>query len=100
MCRRERGRILQSLEIVLVRAIPYVHLGFEGLSAFLTFFPLSRVSLRMMEPAQRVAVVVPVTAVLGIGEQDVLVVVVADPVSTTIGFGEFLGFAAKSTFRR
>jgi len=46
--RFKSGRILEFLEIVLVRAIPHVHLGFNGFLTFFAVLPPAIMSLLVM----------------------------------------------------
>ncbi|MCK6568014.1 MAG: hypothetical protein L6Q45_10040 [Anaerolineales bacterium] len=49
--------------------------------------------------AQRISIMVSVTTVAGIGEQDITVRVVANPIATTFRFGQIFGFTAQPTTR-
>jgi hypothetical protein len=51
----------------------------------------------MMETAERVATVIPVTAVSRVGEHDVLILIIAYPLATAFRPSEFSGLTAKST---
>lgn len=51
--RIEGRRILQLLEVVLVRSVPHVHLRLERLEALLAGLPIAFVPFRMVGPAQR-----------------------------------------------
>jgi len=95
----ECGRILQFLEIVLVGAVPDVHLGFERFTAFFAIFPLACMSLIVMGPAEGIAVVVSVAAVPRVRERDILVMIVAYPVPAAIGLSDLSDFATQATAR-
>jgi hypothetical protein len=81
----ERGRVLQLLEVIFVRPVVHVEFGFEFLAAGRASLPGARVLLGMVISAEREAPMVPVTAVPGIREENVLVLVVTDPVATAFG---------------
>jgi len=95
----ECGRIFQFLEIVLVGAVPDVHLGFEGFAAFVAVFPVAYMSFIVMGPAEGIAIVVPVAAVPGVRERDILVMIVAYPVPAAIGLSDLSDFATQATAR-
>jgi hypothetical protein len=84
----------QFLEVVLVRPIVNIQFGLERLSALRTFLPLPLVSLVVMIAAQGITAVVPMATVPGIREQDVLVLVIANPLPATSRFRQPGGFAA------
>jgi len=92
-------RILKFLEIVLVRPVVDGHLCFGVFSALWTIFPVTRVSFRMVVPAQCESSVIPVATAASVGEQDVIVLIVADPVATALGLGQFAFLATKATPR-
>jgi len=52
-----------------------------------------------MVTAQCIAIVVSTTAVMGVGKQNIFVLVIANPIVTTFRFGEVFGFATQSTTR-
>jgi hypothetical protein len=81
----ECGRILQFLVVVLVGAVPDVHLGFEGFAAFVAVFPEACMSFIVMGPAEGIAIVVSAAAVPRIRERDILVMIVAYPILTSVG---------------
>lgn len=98
-CWFECGRVFQLLEIELVGAVPYVHFGFEGFAAFVAVFPVTYMSFIIMGPAEGIAIVVSVAAVPRICERDILVMIVAYPVSAAIGLSDLSDFAAQATAR-
>jgi hypothetical protein len=95
----ERWGIRQFLKIVLIGAIPHIHLGFEGVAAFLTILPLSGVPLVEVVGTERISTVVSVAAITSVGKQHVLVLVIADPVPTTVGLDQLYGLAAQPATR-
>ena len=95
----ECGRVLQFLEIVLVGAVPDVHLGFEGFAAFVAVFPVACMSFIVMGPAEGIAIVVSVAAVPRVRERDILVMIVAYPVPAAIGLSDLSDFATQATAR-
>jgi len=95
----EGGRVLQLLKVVLVGAVPDVHLGLERVAAFLAVFPVASMSFVVMKPAEGVAIVVPAAAIPRIRERDVLFMVVAYPIPAAIGLSDLTGFATQSTAR-
>jgi hypothetical protein len=95
----ECGRILQFLEIVLVGAVPDVHLGFEGFAAFVAVFPVACMSFTVMGPAEGIAIVVSVATVPRIREWDILVMIVAYPVPAAIGLSDLSDFATQAAAR-
>ncbi len=92
-------RILKLLEIVLVCPVVDIHLCFGTVSAFWTIFPVTRVSFRVVEPAQCESPVIPAATVASVRKQDVVVLVVADPVPAALGLGQFPLLATKPTPR-
>ena len=92
--RRVIRRIHQLLKVVLVGAVPDVNLSREIGQAFRAALPGSGMALAVVVGAERVAPVVAVTTVPGIGEQHVLVLVVANPLATTSRADEFVTLAA------
>lgn len=72
-------RVLQHFEVVLVGAVVHVQLGLDVLPAFAAGFPIPLVTLCVVEPAQGVAAVIAMAAILGIGKELVVLLVVADP---------------------
>jgi hypothetical protein len=95
----ECGRILQFLEIILVGAVPDVHLGFEGFAAFVAVFPEACMSFIVMVPAEGIAIVVSVATVPGVRERDILVMIVANPVPAAISLSDLSDFATHATAR-
>ena len=59
----EFGRVLQFFEVVLVGAVPDVHLGLEGVASFLAVFPVAIMSFVVMKPAEGKTIMVPAAAV-------------------------------------
>jgi hypothetical protein len=57
---------------------------------------MARVTLREVTSAKRVASMIPITTVASIGEQHVLILIVADPLAAALGLHEILGRAAKA----
>ena len=95
----ECGRVLQFLEVVLVGAVPDVHLGFEGVTAFLAVFPVANMPFVVMGPTESVAIMISVAAVSGVRERDILVMIVANPVPAAIGLSDLSDFATQATAR-
>ena len=46
-----------------------------------------------------VPAVIPIATVAGVGKEHILMLVIANPVATTIGLDQFSGFAAQSAAR-
>jgi hypothetical protein len=80
-------RVLQLLKVVLVRATVHIHLGLEILPALWTSLPVARVLFGVVITTQRIAAVIPVTTISGVGEQYVLIFVITDPLPTTLRLG-------------
>ena len=57
------GWVWQFLEVVLIRSVPYVHFGHEGLSTKLTVNPITRMTLVVVKAAERHAPMVPMATV-------------------------------------
>ena len=95
----ECGRVFQFLEVVLVGAVPDVHLGFKGFAAFVAVFPGACMSFIVMGPAEGIAIVVSVAAVPRVRERDILVMIVAYPVPAAIGLSDLSDFATQATAR-
>jgi hypothetical protein len=97
--RFEFGQVFKFLEVVLVGAVPDVHLGFEGFAAFVAVFPVACMSFIVMGPAEGIAIVVSIAAVPGVRERDILVMIVANPVPAAIGLSDLSDFATQATAR-
>ena len=95
----EFGRVFKFFEIVFVRAVIDIHLGLEAIAAFFAGFPVARVPFIEVRTAQCIAVMVAGTTVMGIGKQDVILMVVADPIAAALGFGQIFGFTTQSAAR-
>jgi hypothetical protein len=52
-----------------------------------------------MKRTERVAIVIPVATVSRIGEQHIGMLIVTDPISAAISFGQILCLSAQPTFR-
>jgi hypothetical protein len=91
--------VLQRLEIVLIRPEIHVHLCLEAFPAQRAVFPVPRMIFVVMIAAERIMTVVPVTAVSRIREQDVLILIVTDPVVTTFRFRQLPCLAAQAAPR-
>lgn len=96
----EGRRVFQLLEVVFVRAVPDVHLRLNGGTAFLAVLPAALVTLSEMIAAERVAPMVAVAAISGVGEELVFVLVVADPLAAALGASELAGLATESAAGR
>ena len=94
----ECGRILQFLEIVLVGAVPHVHLGLETFAAFLAVLPTTGMAFVIVVTAQCVAVMIAVAGIRCIRKENVIAFVVANPiVATWRARQRFGGRAAQTT---
>ncbi|OLS13937.1 MAG: hypothetical protein RBG13Loki_2440 [Promethearchaeota archaeon CR_4] len=91
------GRVRQLFEVILVGAVPDVHLGFNVLPALKAILPPPRVSLVVMGRAQGIPVVIAVVAVRVVRKQDVLILVIADPLVAALSFRQAGCFSAKTT---
>jgi hypothetical protein len=87
------GRVLQFLEVVLVGAVPDVHLGLEGVTAFLAVFPVASMAFVVMGPTKGVAVVISVATVPRVGKRNIFFMIVAYPVPTAISISNLTGFS-------
>ncbi len=87
-------RILKLEKVVLVRAVVDVHLRLKLFRALQTFPPIARVLLRIMIASESITSMVPGAAILGVGEHDVCVLIVTDPLPTTFGSRELAGLGA------
>jgi hypothetical protein len=95
----KRWGIRHFFKIVLIGSIPHIHLGFEGVAAFLTILPVSSVPFVVVVGTERISTVVSVAAITRVRKQDVLVLVIADPVPATVGLDQLYGLAAQPTTR-
>ena len=89
-------RVCKLLEVVLVGAAVDVHLRLEVRAAPGTILPRAAMAFGMVVPAEGVAPVVSETTVPGVGEQHVIVLVVADPLITAGSADEPGRLAAKT----
>ena len=80
--RLELRRIGHLLPVVLVRAVPRDHFRFGHLPAEGTCLPVALVVIVVMIGAKRVPAVIAMAAIPRIGEHNVLVLVIADPLAT------------------
>lgn len=94
--RLEMWWVLQRLEVILVRAIPDIHLRRNGAEALFAILPMTLVAVMPVKRAERVAVVISRATVPRVREQDVFVMVIANPVSATTGLHQILRLAAKA----
>jgi hypothetical protein len=94
--RFNRGRILQSLEVVLIGAKIYIELSCKRTTAGLTRLPLAVVAFVIVEATQREAAMVVVTAVSGIGKELIGMGVIANPLLTALGLGQPIAFATQT----
>jgi hypothetical protein len=83
-CRLISRRIGQLVKIILVGAIPDVIFRHEAAPAFSALLPIAVMFFVVMMGAQRVVVMVSMTAVASVGKHNVLVLVIADPILTAI----------------
>lgn len=95
-CRRKVRGILEHLEVIFVRAIPNVEFRLERFAADLAVLPVPLVPVLIVKRANRVAVVVACATVPRVGEQDVFVMVVADPIAAATGPHQILRLAAQA----
>ena len=72
-----------------------MHKPIEILAAFGAILPATTVAFVMMVGAKRFVAVIPMATVRGIGEQHILVFVVANPLAATFRAGEFALLAAQ-----
>ena len=92
--RLELWRVLKFFEIIFVRAVIDVHFGLKVSAAFFTGFPVARMSFIKMVTAQCIAIVVSTTTVMGVGKQNVFMLVIANPLAATFGLDQVFCFAA------
>jgi len=92
------GRILQFLEVVLIGAIPYVHLGLYFILADVAFLPFALMFFSMVKATQGVATMVSMAATLGIREHHVLIFIVANPLIAAFCLDKFGCLAAETAF--
>ena len=79
------GWVLELLEVVFVGAEPDVHLGLEALPALAASLPVACVLLVVIVSAQRITSVIAMAAIARKREERVLVLVIANPVTTAVG---------------
>ena len=81
LCRLELRWIGHLLPVVLVRTVPRDNFRFGHLPAEWARLPITLVVIVVMVGAERKPSVIAMTAVPCVGERDVLVLVVADPLA-------------------
>jgi len=86
--------MFQLLEIVLVSSVPNVHLRLERLATNPTVLPLPRMALHVMKTAESQPPVISRAAIMSIREENVLVLIITDPIATTVGLDEIAGLPA------
>lgn len=82
------------MEIELIGRIPNVHLGLKSLVAFLAVLPITGMTFMKVGCTECVSIVISVAAIVSIGERNILVLIIADPVATAGGFRKILALAA------
>jgi hypothetical protein len=82
--------ILELFEIVLICSIVDVHLCLKILPASRAILPVTWMSLIMVIATKRVPAMVPVAAVPGVRKYLVLILIVANPLATTVCSDEVL----------
>ena len=90
------GRIGQFLEVEFIRTLPNIHFGFKGVPADRAGFPISGVFLGMMVSAERISPMISRTAVGRIRKKHILVFIIADPLSATLGPSQLPRFPTQS----
>lgn len=79
--------LFKLLKVILIGSIVNIHFGFNVFSAFGTVLPMPRMFLCVVKSAQSKYSMIPVAAVAGIGEKDIIALVVADPIAATLRLG-------------
>lgn len=92
------GRILQFLEVVIIGAIPYVHLSLYLILADVAFLPFALMFFSMVKTTQGEATMVSMATIPGIREHYVLIFIVANPLITAFCFDKFGCLAAETAF--
>jgi hypothetical protein len=90
-------RVLQFHEVILVSSVPDVHFGLKSFSAFSTLPPIAAVAFHVMVTAEGVAPVVSMATVCRVRENDVLILIVANPLATALCSGQLVFLAAQPT---
>jgi hypothetical protein len=93
--RSELWRVRQFLKIIFIRAVVNINLGFKIITAFFAGFPIPGMSFVEMITAQCVAVMISAATVIGVREQNIFVVVITDPIATTLRFSQIPCFTAQ-----
>ena len=96
-CRLISRRIGQLVKIILVGAVPDVIFRHEAVPAFSALLPIAIMFFPVMMRAQRVMIMVSMTAVARVREHNVLVLVIADPILTAICLRQVSRLSAKTT---
>ena len=90
----EFWRVLQFFKVVFICPIIDIHLCLKITPAFLAGLPITRMPFVEMVAAQCVAIMVSGATVAGVRKQDILMLVIANPIAAALGFGQVFGFAA------
>jgi len=85
--RFEFWRVLEFFEIVFIRTIIHVHFGLKVFAAFFAGFPIANMPFIEMVTAQCITVMVSAAAIASEGKQNIVMLVIANPIATTFGFG-------------
>lgn len=88
--------VRQLFKIVLIRSIPNAHLRLKG-SAVGTVFPIARVLLCMMIPAEGITAMVPAATVACVREEHIFVLIVAYPILAAFSLCQIPSLAAQTT---
>ena len=92
MSRLKRRRVVQCCEVVLIGAIPDIHLHFmlKTRHALLACLPLSSVFFAGMMPAKREPPVISRAAISSVGKEHIVVFIITNPIATTVCLYKFL----------
>lgn len=87
-------------EVVFVGSVVDVDFSFKLTTALRAGLPGAGMAFGMMRAAERESVMVPGATLAGVGEQDVLPFVIANPLAAALGQDEVAGFSAQPAAAR
>jgi hypothetical protein len=93
-------RVLQLLKIVFIRTIIHIHLGLvEIVLTDRTVFPAARMIFDIVVATQRITSMISAAAIPSIREQNILILVITDPLITAFCPRQVARFSAQATSR-
>lgn len=90
-------RIFEHFEIVFICAVVNIHFWLDVAPALFAVFPMAGMAFSKVGTTERIAPVIARATVARVGKQHVVLFVVADPLTATLGLDEIFGSATQAT---